>query len=497
MLVSFLLCLKVDASPEKDARINLLDMTNVVIEYAALPDHGAAYYVTTKEPIAIKNNTTYTIIADERYYSLDIEHDFYREWSINNEAISMQPERYVSAWYGNWVYASFVSESTTLILDKLIINNYEENTDDYPFSMMIFEGTISDFKGYYGFNSVFDYEQAYYLADVESQPTLEEIVSKVNLEDSNATLTLLETTYQQNGPLGMYYIMFKAVDTFHNHAYYQLNVNVVDINPPVITGQRVYDKRSDIHSINESKIRNNLSVTDNIDGNIPVSALTILERTFYDNESTPGAYYILYEAKDSSNNKSTYRIDILVEDKLPPKINGPRIVYRTLTDGLLSEAEILSLFTATDIVEGDKPITITSNEQDGTLGKKIVMLSSSDSVGNTSTYMFIIVYVPSNAPIFLSNPLILTHQQYTNMTQEDIVEWLTAELNASHVDIILNETLYDEEGYIYFTYDKEGITYYGMVQIQHKPSPIPYIIVVSVIVLNGLLLWIYFKKKKF
>ena len=497
ILLSMIGLIKVNASNEADARVNLLDMTNLIITDAKIPNHGYGLFVNTVEPITIKPNTNYTLVIDERFYEWDLWQEYFHEWSMNDKEIVVTPTHYVSETYGNWVYATFQSTNNQLILDGIIVHSYLKTDEGYPFKMMLFEGQMDDFKGYFGYGSNFEYQQGYLLLDVDNQLPIEEVKGLVSVEDAK-TFNILESTYELNVAKGMYHILYEAYDESLNYAYYQLNVHVVDTTPPVISGKKFYNIEAIHYDLNESDIRSALSIEDNVDGIINNSNLIIKEDTFSGNSEIPGSYHILYEVFDSSNNSATYTVKVNVYDGRGPVFEGPSIIYQNIKDGPVHISHILSLLKANDEIEGETPITLIENNQDLTIGKKTVIFESKDSANNTTRYTFIVVMVDNQAPIFQTSPLILSYEVIKTMSQEDMVSWIQSNIpNALNIEIIHNEALYDKKGNIHFSYELEGVTHYNMISYAPKPTFVLPIIIVSVIVLNMVFLIVYFKKKKY
>ncbi len=496
MLVLLFSGIKIKAANPVDSRINLLDMRNIYFEYANNPDNTYIHYVKTKEPLNLKSLSTYTIIADERYYHMEIEEGYpLPTWSLNDGEIILEPEHYVSSKYGNWVYATFQVNGTLFHVDEMVISDCLENDLEYPFKIMMFEGTMNDFKGFYGYGSSFDYEEEYLLLGYGNEYTVEEITEMVNNESGE--IELLETNYEAGATVGEYYLRFQATTPFKVASNYQLNVKVVDITPPIITGPQTATYEAYGLAPTTQQIKSTLTVTDDVDGNIPWQNITVLEDTFLNQKYVPGTYYIIFEAKDAANNASTHTFTINIEDTTPPTITGPSVIYRDISEGLMSTAEILALFSAYDLVSGIVEVTLKTPPHTEASGKHLIEVEAKDAHNNTQTAKLCLVYIDSSLPNIISSPLIISKAEFDNMTEEEIKAWIMSQTGGTNVTILNNEALFDSEGKIYFSYDLNGRTHYGILEIKPKRNIIPFIIVSSVIVLNGVGLLIYFKKKKF
>lgn len=479
-----------------DSRINLLDMRNIYFEDANLSSNSYSHYVKTKEPLSLKALSTYTIISDERYYYMEIEGGYpLPEWSFNNGAINLEPVHYTNINYGNWVYVTFQVDEATFHLDEMIVNDYLSSDPEYPFNIMMFEGTITDFQGFYGYGSDFSFKEEYLLIGYGEEYTEEEIKAMVSNEAGE--LQFLESNYETGASVGEYYLRFQATTPFNVASNYQLNVKVVDVTPPVISGPTTGTFEAYGLAVSTHQIKSTLTVNDDVDGNIPWQDLTVLEDTFTNQKNIPGTYYIKFEAKDTANNKSTHTYTVNITDTTPPTIKGPSVIYRDISEGLMLTEEILALFSATDLVDGVVEVTLRSAPHTEASGKHLIEVEAKDSFNNVAVAELYLVYIDSSLPNIISSPLILSKEEFDNMTEEEIKAWIMSKTGGENVSILNNEASFSSEGKIYFSYDLNGKTYYGIIEIKAKRNIIPFIIVSSVIILNGIGLLIYFKKKKF
>ncbi len=488
--------IKIKAANTYDSRINLINMQNIYFEAANFIDHSTAHYVKTKEPLTLKVSSTYTIVADERYYQREIDEGYpLMTWSLNNGKIVKTPEHYVSVEHGNWAYITFQVDEVLFNFDEMIINDYLDHDPEYPFDIMMFEGTIAEFQGFYGYGSNFTYEEEYLLLGYGNNYTFEEI--KGMISNDSGEIELVETNYEAGSTVGDYYLKFQATTPFNIVSNYKLNVKVVDITPPVIHGNNTSTYEAYGPALTSNQIQSMLTVTDDVDGNIPWQNLTILEDTFVNQKNIPGTYHIIFEAKDAANNRSTYTHTITITDTTPPTIKGPSVYYRDISEGLMSTEEILALFSAHDLVDGTVQVTLKTPPHQEASGKHLIEVEAKDSFNNTRTAKLYLVYIDNSLPNIISSPLILTKAQFESMTEEEIKTWIIENTGGTNIVILNNEASFDSEGKVYFSYDLNGKTHYGIIEIKAKRNIIPYIIVSGVIVLNGIGLFIYFRKKKF
>lgn len=489
--------IKIKAANPSDSRVNLLDMRNIYFEDAKLSSNSYSHYVKTKEPLSLKPSSTYTIIADERYYYMEIDGGYpIPEWSLNNGEIVIEPVHYVSAVYGNWVYISFQVDEVIFHFDKMIINDYLAGSDpEYPFNIMMFEGTMTDFQGFYGYGSDFSFTEEYLLLGYGNEYTKEEIKGMISNESGG--LQLLESNYETGAAVGDYYLRFQATTPFNVASNYQLNVKIIDVTPPVINGPTKGTFEAYGPALSTHQIKSTLTITDDVDGNISWENLTVIEDTFTNMKNIPGIYYVTFEVKDNANNTSTHTYTINITDTTAPTIKGPSVIYRNISDGLMSTEEILALFSSYDDVDGVVQVTLKTPPHQEAFGKHLIEIEAKDSFNNVAVAKLYLVYIDSSLPNIISSPLIISKTEFESMTEEEIKAWITSQTGGENVSILNNEASFHSEGKIYFSYDLNGKTCYGIVEIKAKRNIIPFIIVGSVIVLNGIGLFIYLKKKKF
>ncbi|NMA05272.1 MAG: hypothetical protein GX931_02740 [Acholeplasmataceae bacterium] len=497
MLVFLFSGIKINATNNSyDSRINLIDMRNIYFENANISNHSSSHYVKTKEPLTLKEFSTYTIIADERYFQRDLEEGYPLEmWTFHGGEIGVIPQHFVSLEYGNWVYVTFEVDEVLFNIDKMTINDYLDDDPEYPFKIMMFEGTINDFQGFYGYGSSFDYMEEYLLLGYGNEYTFEQIQNLIINESGE--IQLLETNYVAGSTVGDYYLKFQAKTPFDVTSSYKLNVKVVDITPPVIKGNSSSTYEAYGPALSSNQIQSILTVTDDVDGNIPWQNLVVLEDTFINKKNVPGTYHITFEAKDSANNRSTFTHTITITDTTPPTIKGPSVFYRDISEGLMSTEEILTLFTATDLVDGPVAVTLKTPPHTVASGKHLIEVEAKDSFNNAKTAKLYLVYIDNSLPNIISSPLVISKSEFENMTEEEIKAWIIENTGGENIVILNNEASFDSEGKVYFSYDLNGKTHYGIIEVKTKKNIIPFIIVGSVIVLNGIGLFIYFKKKKF
>lgn len=242
------------------------------------------------------------------------------------------------------------------------------------------------------YSPVISGNEYYYVSDYDSPILLCEITEDIkafdNVEGDLSSNIIYTTDYPSGNnfdglEVKSYQVLASVSDSSGNETSFSFIIKVVDITAPVITGNKqIYIKTSD--NYNTQMITDLLFVTDNYEANMK-EKLQVKENTFSGNEKKVGKYYILYEAKDSSGNASTFRVDITLTDGIKPIIEGQGEIHSTK---FLGEKEILSLFSATDEHDGDisSKLVVESNSCNSfKVGTYEVVISATDEAGNKAT----------------------------------------------------------------------------------------------------------------
>src|SRR5690625_829571 len=202
--------------------------------------------------------------------------------------------------------------------------------------------------------------------------------------------------------VGTYEIVIGVDDLSGNEAYVTVYVTVVDIDAPVITGNsstvnQSYTKLWDIEAF-----RKTLDVTDNYD-DLSNSDITVKTDNYTANFDKVGTYSIIFEAVDSSGNKSTFEKKVKVIDDVNPTISGPKTLETTNTT-TLTEAQIRAQLTANDAVDGNLTSKIKLETDNYTshgskVGTYTIIYSVTDAAGNKATHTVTINRTDKKAPV--------------------------------------------------------------------------------------------------
>ena len=237
--------------------------------------------------------------------------------------------------------------------------------------------------------------------------------------------------------LGKYPVTISATDDAGNKATLTFYINVVDIDNPIITGDATkarisYDKTFDVEGF-----RKTLDISDNYDV-LANSAITITSNTYDSNKTKIGNYQVVFTAKDSSNNSTTFTKQIEVYDGVKPSFSG----ITTFTKGynkIISVQEIIKDVKANDYIDGDITNTIKIKRDGYTgnankVGTYEVELEVSDKAGNKAQHLIkITVTDDKGADWYIENGYTINLAPDATLTRTQIVELLVRnkQVNAS------------------------------------------------------------------
>lgn len=179
--------------------------------------------------------------------------------------------------------------------------------------------------------------------------------------------------------------------------------------------------------ITEQEIMQMFLAHDAVYGNITTS-IGFLLNLYQGHEKVLGDHIIDMMVEDEIGNGTFQRIVIRVVDLAKPILTGPSRITISYPS-VRSVESILSEFYASDNVDGDvsNEIVVVSNEYHGvqTLGEYPIVLSITDTSGNTTTFETIIEVIDHQAPI-ITAPTRIAVGYATPMPVAEILALATA-----------------------------------------------------------------------
>ena len=227
--------------------------------------------------------------------------------------------------------------------------------------------------------------------------------------------------------LGTHSVTFGVEDSSGNVSTFAINITVVDVTKPTITGSTVKVQISYTQTWNINAFKSTLVASDNYD-TLTNADITIKSDGYTSNKTNLGTYNVVFSLKDSSNNEQTFTKQVEVIDDIAPTFSGQTSYVKNIT-GILTVNDIKGNLTATDAKDGNRTAYITV-KSDGYTGKGhivgtyTIVFEVKDTKNNTAT-LNVTVQVMDNIPpvwyvadgtsIVLIPPMQLTRAQIIDL----------------------------------------------------------------------------------
>ncbi|HRY78171.1 MAG TPA: hypothetical protein P5154_05345 [Candidatus Izemoplasmatales bacterium] len=287
-------------------------------------------------------------------------------------------------------------------------------------------GTVTDVNGpYFQGNPVV-------ISNVDDPLSLEDIqagISAFDVIDGEVTgdIEVISDQYTGNRTiLGNYTILFRVSDQCLNSTEFTMTVKVVDVNPPLITGPgTVVVPHPQTRTI--PYLAALLTASDQHEGSV-VQTLNVVSDGYTANAGTVGDYEVIFEASDTSGNRSTYSLTVSVVDQAAPVFSG--ISEITIGyDHRLSAEDIRAMLQAQDGYDGDltTDIILTSDGYSAHLhevGQYLLVFAVTDAGGNTAEKTVCVRVVDLIGPIIYFDASVIRVYNTTVLTLTDFTTLL-------------------------------------------------------------------------
>lgn len=483
-------------------KINQLDLR-------LLKDHPSyAHYARMSEALDLKENATYTLVMSKSF--LGYHWDNIDQVELEFEELDAEP------YYNVKPIRDIINERAYYTfqtidgdIDILCLPIGVAPTSE----IIIYEGDYEDFPGYIPFLDEDD-PVAYYGVlpiDFDNQPTLDEIHSYIIAKDpygSTLTSTLIYDEYSTSDKRpGHYQMVFETSYQLIRKRYY-LDVSIFDITPPTLWIEGPLDI-SLVSKWSIDQIKEQINISDNVDI-LDETDLEIISDN-YTSANELGTYHIIFSIEDSAHNQSQLDVEINLIDSDGPTVSGPSFLYLYATDTPLTNLEILSKFSANDLIDGTNvTLDIIHNDYQQTKqpGQYLIQVKACDQSNNETLKDLYIQVIDNRSPIYEQTDFVIDKTTADQMTESEMIDWLRNQLNLAGyqaTDIVVTFSEYDEhqheEGqyYVYLTYkiNEEEMTSRILVNVEKEPFAWEIIAISSgVIVCLGGILWFVIKRKK-
>lgn len=423
------------------------------------------YGYSDSHTIRVEIGETYTLVMDYDYaaYCIEdmVEFEFEYTTSGNPFVVSYQFDE-----TNERVYAEFSPVEELINVFSVPV---PKGLSMISYNIMLYEGNYASFEHFepYLQNSFTRVESGELSIDFDYMMSIEDISALITAKNPDGTTiekAIISDTFSSGDKSpGTYEITFQAQANLVKRQYV-LDVHIFDQTPPVISGPDALEYEiSDRPSVSE--VNAQYSAIDNADGTVPVSVHT----DTYTHASSLGVYWIYYEAIDSSGNTTRKEVPITLVDTTPPELHGPLDLYIYTTDIPYTSSEIIDTYEATDIVDGDCAVSISTNQYAETsiAGIYEVLLETSDMLGNIAIRTIYIHVIDNRGPEFETDELIIETTAQTVLSSDDVISefrahMATLSVKVEHIEVSYSEyeAHESEEGdyYVYLSYDVDGQT---------------------------------------
>jgi len=293
-------------------------------------------YLSSDEAFAIKAHTYYTLSFPRElydpgeiswtitFYENENEIDAITYGMGNMIAQSNEP------YYGSFTFLSpanvnyiaiSISDNNNYLLTHNVAGLILEEGSSFTSYEAFVIGNLIDINGpYYNGSGVV-------IVNVDDPFTLAEITSGLSAYDAiegdlSSSIVVTNDTYTAHmNQVGEYLVGYSVSDSSGNITNFSILIKVVDVTKPLITGINSlvlsYPNTTTIETI-----INNLSASDNVDGDIS-NSIVLVEENYSSNPFTLGFYELSFKVTDSSGNTSYYLVEVEVIDEVSPIFTGP------------------------------------------------------------------------------------------------------------------------------------------------------------------------------
>ena len=193
-------------------------------------------------------------------------------------------------------------------------------------------------------------------------------------EDLTISIDDQYTAYKTT--VGVYTITYTATDTSGNEVIFELDVNVVDILEPVISGVTNITKGNNV-SLKATDVLLQLTATDNVDGDV-TSDIYIYQDNYRDTNKT-GSYIVTYAVSDQAGNLELYQVTFIVSDVISPTayiIDGQFFTVSEVDS--MTTQDIIDILISTGQLDAGTPVSVLNDDYSlnaANIGQYVITLS--------------------------------------------------------------------------------------------------------------------------
>jgi len=507
--ISFLLFTN-DAYASNKANGNLLDLNKVCYD-----SNSHKFY--SNQNITFYDDRTYTVVVSKKFFNegVSVNGTFF-ETTVDSGMINFVFD--YSAHTGVY-YATAVANGKT----KMKINNFlisGNSVDDFNKDLIIlYEGTIKDFKGFEKYVNLDGYNKAvnkiFLTTEYTNKISIDTITNSLMAYDAQDgaldNIEIICDEYTNSNKTGSFLVTYKATDSAGNEVFVSVNILVIDLVCPEISGptEIVWDMSKPIFS--EEEFLKMFTANDFIDGDVS-DRISLKKGSLNDfklNEKND--LTLVVSVTDLTGNETEMECQIKAIDITPPDLIVKDVTVNLsecFTDGINSLLEKVVVSCS----DNYSKFTITYEclelvDDNGFVGKYLVTVMAVDRFNNKTIKEAYLTIKDDIPPDFYFKMDLLTTTTANTYSVEELKIAIENQLYKTGIlyeDIKLISSDYftneknpgDYQVKFIYLYNNDVNYFVGTIKVEREelPSSIYILISIGCVSIIGISIFIYNKK---
>ena len=516
VFMCLLFCEKASAS-KAPSYTNMLDMSKLQVN----AETGLFY---STQAIELKKDATYTIVATKNFFGEkivewnDLKGKFfvasYKTYSANNVALGFA---FSISETGLHYTTLKIPEDCRMTISNFLSKGY--TLENFPRDeVAMFEGDMSLFDGFRRYSDLTGYEkigeEISIYTDIDNKISIDTLSQSIVASDNQDGLitdfTLVKDEYSGSNSVGNYSVVYEVKDSSNNVTTLNINVLVVDVTKPVISGpsEIIWELGQACPTL--SQIKEYFTATDNVDGNL-IDKVTITSSGLSEySKNKEGKYMVVLGVTDKAGNTGSTNFFLVVKDTIAPTVVVKDVSYNlsesfsTLSN--LAKSVYVSSYDATNNVKVSYECDEYLDEM-GFAGKYEVTVTVKDVYNNATTKIAYLTIVDDISPEFYMKTDLLNTNTQRTYNVEDVKGLIEKKLKTDGImyeevrliscDYFNNEKTAGEYSVKFLYKYKDSVNYMvGTIVVEEAPTVNYSYILVGIISLCVLIIVIYFYKRK-
>lgn len=382
--ISFLLVAN-NAEASNKANGNLLDLNKVCYD-----SNTHKYY--SNQNITFYDDITYTIVVSKNFFNEGVNvYGTFFEANVDSGMINFIFD--YSAHTGVYYATARANGQTNMKINNFLL--FGNSIDDFNKDLIIlYEGTIKDFKGFEKYVNLDGYNKAvnqiFLTTEYTNKISIDTITNSLMAYDAqDGVLDNIEIVYDEytgSNKIGHFYVTYKAMDSAGNEVFVSVDILVVDQVCPEISGptEIIWDMSKEIFS--EEEFLKMFTANDFVDGDVS-DRIRLKKGSLNDfklNEKNDLTFVV--SVTDLTGNETEMECQIRAIDIAPPDLIVKDITVNLsecFTDGinsLLEKVVVSCSDNYSDFSIGYECKELV--EDDGFVGKYLVTVMAVDRFNN-------------------------------------------------------------------------------------------------------------------